>query len=41
MSGLDERRDVVELSLALEVYREVLDVVTDAADLVAIEEFVS
>ena len=41
MSGLEERRDVVELTLAIELYREVLDVVTDAAELSAIEEFVS
>lgn len=41
MNGLGERRDVVELTLAIELYREVLDAVTDAAELSAIEEFVS
>ena len=37
----DDRTDVIELTLVVELYREVRDVVLDAAELAAIDEFVS
>ena len=36
----DDRTDVIELTLVIELYREVRDAVVDAAELAAIADFV-